>query len=272
MEEIKMYKAYWGMEFNPFEKGLSEKNFFQSKDFSQAMSRLEHLKTTKGIGLFTGLSGIGKTYTLRCFTNSLNPNLYKVIYLTLSTVTVLEFYKSLAYGLGVEIYSKKIDLFKAIQERIISLSRDKKITPVIIIDEAQYLKTEVLNDLKLLLNFDMDSKNYAVLILCGQPLLNNILSKQIHEALKQRIVINYNYEGISKEEISEYISSRLKLAGVFSEIFNANALEAINSCCNSSTRILNSIIEKCLIIGYQKNLKVIDTDIVMLAQNEINLI
>lgn len=267
-----MYKAYWGMEFNPFEKGLGEKKFFQSKDFSQAMSRLEHLKNIKGIGLFTGLSGIGKTYTLRCFTNSLNPNLYKVIYLTLSTVTVLEFYKSLAYGLGVEIYSKKIDLFKAIQERIVSLSRDKKITPVIIIDEAQYLKTEVLNDLKLLLNFDMDSKNYAVLILCGQPLLNNILSKQIHEALKQRIVINYNYEGISKEEISEYISSRLKLSGVFSEIFNANALEAINSCCNSSTRILNSIIEKCLIIGYQKNIKIIDTDIVMLAQNEINLI
>lgn len=103
-----MYKTYWGMEFNPFEKGLSEDNFFQSKDFSQAMSRLEHLKNMKGIGLFTGFSGIGKTYTLRCFTNSLNPNLYKVIYLTLSTVTVLEFYKSLAYGLGVEIYSKRL--------------------------------------------------------------------------------------------------------------------------------------------------------------------
>ncbi|MBC2582937.1 ExeA family protein [Clostridium sp. DJ247] len=267
-----MYKSYWGMEFNPFEKGLSEKNFFQSHDFSQAMSRLEHLKNMKGIGLFTGLSGIGKTYTLRCFTNSLNSNLYKVIYLTLSTVTVLEFYKSLAYGLGVEIYSKKIDLFKAIQERIISLSKDKKVTPVIIIDEAQYLKTEVLNDLKLLLNFDMDSRNYAVLILCGQPLLNNILSKQIHEALKQRIVINYNYEGICKEEVIEYISSRLKLCGVFNEIFNANALEAINSCCNGSTRLLNSLIEKCLIIGYQKSLKVIDTETVMLAQNEINLI
>lgn len=134
------------------------------------------------------------------------------------------------------------------------------------------LKTEVLNDLKLLLNFHMDSRNYAVLILCGQPLLNNILSKQIHEALKQRIVINYNYEGISKEEVIEYISTRLKLSGVLTEIFNANSLEAINSCCNGSTRILNSLIEKCLIIGYQKNLKVIDTEIVMMAQNEINLI
>jgi type II secretory pathway predicted ATPase ExeA len=267
-----MYKSYWGMEFNPFEKGLSEKNFFKSEDYSQALSRLEHLKNIKGIGLFTGLSGTGKTYTLRCFANTLNPNLYKVVYITLSTVTVLEFYKSIAYGLGLEAYSKKIDLFRAIQERIISLSKDKKITPIIIVDEAQYLKTEVLNDLKLLFNFDMDSKNHAVLILTGQPLLNNTLSKQIHEALKQRIVINYNYEGISKEEVSDYLDSRLKLCGIVDEIFNDNAIEAINSCCNGSTRLLNTILEKCLMIGYQKRVKVIDTEIVMSVQNEINLI
>lgn len=267
-----MYKTYWGMEFNPFEKSLSEKNCFKSNDYCQAISRLEHLKNIKGIGLFTGLSGTGKTYTMRCFATSLNSNLFKVVYIPLSTLTVLEFYKALAYGLGVEPYSKKIDLFKAIQERIISLAKDKKVTPVIIIDEAQYLKSEVLNDLKLLLNFDMDSKNYAIVILSGQPFLNNTLSKQVHEALKQRIVISYNYEGISKNEVAEYISTRLNLCGVSNKIFNDNAIESINSCCNASTRILNNIIEKCLIIGYQKNCNVIDTEIVMSAQNEIELV
>lgn len=267
-----MYKTYWGMEFNPFDKNLSDKNFFKSIDFTESLSRLEHLKTIKGIGLFTGLSGTGKTSTLRYFANSLNPNLFKVVYIPLSTVTVLEFYKSIAYGLGLESCSKKIDLFRAIQERIVTLSRDKKIVPVIIIDESQYLKTEVLNDLKLLLNFDMDSKNYAILILSGQPLLNNILSKQIHEALKQRIVINYNYQGISKEEAESYIYSRMQLCGVPNKIFNDNAIEAINSCSNGSIRVLNSIIEKCLIIGYQRNCNVIDTEIVMSAQNEIELI
>jgi len=76
---------------------------------------------------------------------------------------------------------------------------------------GQYLKTEVLNDLKILLNFNMDSKNYATLILSGQPILNGTLTKQVHEALKQRIVISYNFSGIAKQEIQEYISSRLKL-------------------------------------------------------------
>jgi general secretion pathway protein A len=268
----KMYKTYWGMEFNPFSKALSEKNYYKSNDYVQAISRLEHLKNIKGIGLFTGLSGTGKTYTLRCFSNSLNTNLFKTVYIPLSTVTVLEFYKGIAYGLGLEISSKKIELFRSIQERLISLSKDKKITPVIIIDEAQYLKTDILNDLKLLLNFDMDSKNHAILILSGQPVLNNTLSKHIHEPLKQRIVINYNYEGISKDEVRDYINSRFELCGVFNKIFNDNAIEAINSCCNSSVRALNNIIEKCLIIGYQKNINIIDTEIVMNAQNELELI
>ncbi len=188
-----MYKTYWGMELNPFDKGLAACDCFKSGDFAQASSRLEHLKNIKGIGLFTGLPGTGKTYSLRCFADSLNSNLYKVAYIPLSTVTVLEFYKSLAYGLGIEIFQKKVDLFKNIQERIISLSKDKKIIPVIIIDEAQYLKTDILNDLKILFNFEMDSKNYAIFILSGQPVLNDILSKQIHEALKQRIVIKWNF-------------------------------------------------------------------------------
>lgn len=267
-----MFNAFWGMEFNPFDKNISERNCFKSKDFNQAIARLEHLKVVKGIGLFTGAPGSGKTYTLRCFAAGLNPNLYKIVYIPLSTVTVMEFYRALAYGLNLEPASKKVDLFKSIQERITSLAKDKKIIPTIIIDESQYLKTEVLNNIKLLLNFDMDSKSHAIFILNGQSVLNDILSKQVHEALKQRIVINYNFEGISRTETEDYILSRLNLCGVHETIFKSNTIEAIYSCCNGSTRKLNSLIEKCLLLGAQKNVRVIDTDMVMAAQNEIELV
>ena len=263
------------MEFNPFTKNNKDKInkiCFNSIDFKNATARLEHLKKIKGIGLVTGYAGTGKTFTLRHFANNLNTSLYKLVYIPLSTITVLEFYKALAYGLDLEPPNKKIDIFRAIQERIITLAKDKKIVPVIMIDECQYLKTAVLNDLKLLLNFDMDSKNYAVLILAGQPVLNNTLSKQVHEPLKQRIVINYNFEGISKKEVKDYITSRFELCGVHSQIFNENAIEAISSCCNGSIRKLNSLIDKCLLSGYLNKVTTIDTDIVMSAQNEIELI
>jgi general secretion pathway protein A len=163
-------------------------------------------------------------------------------------------------------------VFKSIQERISSLAKDKRIIPVLIIDEAQYLKTDVINSIKMILNFEMDSKNHAIFILNGQPSLNITLSKQVHESIRQRIVIKYNFEGISKSEMEDYISSRLELCGVHEPVFNKNSMEAIYSCCNGSTRKVNAIVEKCLIIGAQTKNRVIDTEMVMTAQNEIELI
>ena len=266
-----MYKSYWGMTFNPFQKEISEKQCMETKDFKQAKGRFEYLKNTRGIGLFTGLAGVGKTYAMRCFTTGLNSNLYKVVYIPLSTVTVPEFYRTLAYGLGLEPACKKIDVFNQIRDCIVTLVKSKKIVPVIIIDEAQYLKTDVLNDIKLLLNFEMDSKNHAIFILIGQPVLNNILSKQVHEALKQRIIISYNFEGISREETEEYILTRLKSCGVTTPIFDANSIEDIISCSNGSIRKLNNLVEKCLILGATNKVETINTEIVMIAQNEIEL-
>jgi len=127
------------------------------------MKRLEHLKNIRGIGLFTGLPGVGKTYTMRAFIASLNPNLYKVVYLPMTTITTNEFYKDLASGLGLTPSYRKIDNFRQIQERIKALYKDQKITLAILIDEAQYLSRAILADLKLLMNFDMDSR----MKLCG---------------------------------------------------------------------------------------------------------
>lgn len=267
-----MYDSYWAMEYNPFKKNDKSDTTYQTADFANAIARLEHLKKTGGIGIFTGLAGVGKTFAVREFSKTLNPNLYKVVYISLSTVTVLEFYKSLAYGLDLDPPNKKVDIFRVIQERIVTLSKDKRITTVVLVDEANYLQTGILNDIKLLLNFDMDSKDYAVFVLAGQPLLNNILSKQVHESLKQRIVINYNFHGITKEEARDYIKTRFSLCGVHTEIINENALESICLCSNGSIRKLNTLVDKCLLIGSINKANVIDTEIVMSAQNEIELV
>jgi type II secretory pathway predicted ATPase ExeA len=267
-----MFTTYWEMQFNPFSKTASSEYSFESEDFKQATARLRHLSEIKGIGLFTGLSGTGKTYTLKKFADSLNPSLYKILYLPLSTLTVLEFYRAMAIALGIAPAFRKIDLFNSIQERIISMSTDKRITTVIILDEGQYLNVKILNDLKILLNFDMDSRNHAVTIIAGQPVLSSTLSTHLHEALAQRIVINYAFNGLCKNELQAYIDSRFKVCGVHANIFDANALEALWGCCGNSPRVINSLVEKCLHIGFQQKAKSIDTEIVMLASSEISLV
>ena len=187
-------------------------------------------------------------------------------------MTVLEFYRAIALGLGIVPPYKKIDLFNSIQERILSLSKDKRVTTVIICDEGQYLNTKILHDLKIIMSFNMDTENHAVIIIVGQPTLANTLSMSVHEALAQRIVINYTFNGLTKNEMVEYLDSRLKSCGVRQNIFAENALEALWGCCAGAPRLVNSLAEKCLLIGFQKNVKIIDTDIVMLANSEISLV
>lgn len=266
-----MYLSYYGLEFNPFDKDIDVKYSFETTDFKILSNRLNFIKEHKGMALITGNPGLGKTFSIRSFVNSLNPNLYKSIYICMSTLTVHEFYKQLCYELDIEPPYKKIDMFKSIQERIINLVRDRKINVIIVIDEAQYLKPAILNDLKLLFNFELDSKNYVSLILVGQPLLNTILNRNTFEALRQRITVSYNMAGITKDELVKYINSRIETAHGNTGIFNEQALETIYSACNGSIRVANNIITKSFIIGKSKNKQIIDSDIILEASNELSL-
>lgn len=266
-----MFKQFYGMSFNPFDKGLKEKDAYASKDLKEMISRLEYLDKTRGLAVFTAFSGSGKTFALRCFSKKLNANLTKVIYLSFSTITTTEFYRQLSMALGLEVFAKKSDMFKNIQSYLENMLNDKRIHYIIVLDEAQYLSNDILKDFKMLMNFFMDSKDCFSLVLIGQPFLNNILEKQIHESLKQRIVINYEFEGLSESEVKEYIESRLSLVEASNKIIDENAISALHGCCYGSIRKLNSIITKALLIGAQHKKTSIDTDIIMAASNELSL-
>jgi len=254
------------MAFDPFSANASY--CFESNDYKNCVSRLNYLLTQKGFGLFTGLPGTGKTFTMRSFIASLNKNMYKVSYSAMSSLTTMDFYRSLAYGLDLEPAYKKVDMFRQIQQRIMVLSKDKKVIPVFILDEAQYLNTTILNDLKILFNFDMDSLRPAVVIITGLPMLNNILVKQVHEAIAQRIIVNYRFSGLTRSDTEAYIVNALNAASASAAIFQPAAIEALFAGCVGSIRKLNGVISTALLIGEQKNLSSIDIDTVMLAINE----
>lgn len=266
-----MFKQFYGMTMNPFEKSIKEKDAYLSRDLKEMISRLEYLNDTRGIGLFTATPGSGKTFALRCFAQKVNPNLTKVIYLCFTTVSTTEFYRQFCISLGIEPSTRKSDMFKSIKDYMESMSNDKRVHYILVWDEAQYLNNDILKDLKLLMNFSMDSKDCFSLVLIGQPVLNNILDKQIHEALKQRIVINYNFEGLSEDEAIDYIHSRLSISGASPKIFDDNAALAAYRSCAGSIRRLNMILTKALIMGTQHEKSVIDTDIIMATANEISL-
>lgn len=260
----------YGMEFNPFQKN-SKEILYAGKEYKEGMFRLDYLSKTKGFGILTGAPGCGKTTLVRNWSHSLNTSLFKVYYTSLTTVSVNEFYRDLAKSLGAMPSYRKADNFRAIREEINSLALDKKKTPVIIIDEANYIHTKVLNDLKILFNFEMDSRDRAVVLLVGLPLLNATLSLSIHEPFRQRIVMNYNLEGLSKEEGREYIETKLRGVDCHQQVFEDAAIEAILNDSNGSAREINKLCNEALMIGNSENADRITTDIVMQAVNDITL-
>ena len=213
------YFTRYGLEFNPFIKN-SKKILVSTSEYKETLFRLDYLAKTKGFGLITGAPGRGKTTAIRTWAATLNPSLYKVVYSSLSTLTPNDFYRNLVKELGSEPAFKKPDNFRIIQEEITRLSLKKRKTPIIIIDEANYINNAILNDLNILFNFEMDSRDRAAILLAGLPKLNSTLQLQIHEPLKQRIVMNYNLEGLSKDEGRAYIEENI-LCVVCSSIYHS---------------------------------------------------
>ncbi|MBQ8945923.1 MAG: AAA family ATPase [Lachnospiraceae bacterium] len=267
-----MFNSYYSLAFNPFDKQqLPEKDCFRSKDFDEMTSRLNFLKDTRGIGLFTASPGMGKSFCLKCFASTLNPNLYHMEYVCLSTISVADFYKQLCLILGVKDRGGKTVMFKAIQEQIYYLYHEKRQPLLLAIDEAQYLSTGILNDIKMLMNYGYDSVNCFTLILCGESHLNAILRTQPHEALRQRITVHYNYQGLSDSEAIEYILHKLNCAGSSKAIIDESALNAVVGQTHGNPRLIDNIMSDALVIGSQQDKKCIDVDVILAAANNQNL-
>ncbi len=266
-----MFKAFYGMDFNPFTNEIDAKFSFSSNDFVQASARLDILRQHKGIGLITGEPGCGKSFALRCFVASLNKSLFKVVYIPITTLTVKEFYMALCDGLGVIPTYKKVNLFKQIQEAIYSYA-SKNIVPVIIIDEVQFISNCILDDFRLLLNFDMDSKNYCMVIFSGQPKLVLQLNRQHHEALRQRIAINYSFAGLSRLETKDYIASRFKACGKGDPPVEDDAYEFIFTTTGGFPRKINQLMTMALLTGFKQKLPSLNAELFLSANDELNII
>ena len=264
------YFTRYGLEFNPFIKN-SKEILVSSAEYKETLFRLDYLAKTKGFGLLTGSAGRGKTTAIRSWTATLNPSLYKVVYSSFSTLTPNDFYRNLVKELGSEPAFKKPDNFRIIQEEITRLSVEKRKTPIIIIDEANYINNAILNDLKILFNFEMDSRDRAAILLAGLPKLNSTLQLQIHEPLKQRIVMNYNLEGLSKEEGKTYISKKLIGAGCNQTVFEDAAIEAILNAADGTPRLINKYCNASMLIGDTNKANLITKEIAMQAINDCEL-
>lgn len=262
------YYLRYGLDYNPFIKNTN-KIFVETSEVKELKTRLDFLIETKGMGLVTGQPGLGKTSAIRNYLEKLNPNNYKVIYISLSTLTVIDFYRFLAESLGNEPKFRKPDNFKLIQNSISLFADGKKITPIIVVDEANALSSKILADLKMLFNFNMDSKDKAVVILSGLSSINDILNYRSHDDIRQRIVTKFEMQPLNENDSLNYLQTKLEKAGGSMSIFEEGTVKAIISLSGGIPRMIDKVMNTALLIGDNYNSKLITREIIQMVEHEI---
>jgi len=241
-----MYRKHFGLTRNPFDKEIDPEDFFPSAAAKEMEVRLRYLLELRGIGLITGEVGSGKTCICRKVATSLNNGLYRCCYVPNSTGNVLDLYKTIAWELGLPVERNRAALYRCIRTEVTRLCLEVKIRPILIVDEAQHLRNDVLEDLRLLTNYDMDSKNRLCLLLVGQAGLRRRLSMSVHEALAQRIVVRHHLTGLTRDELPLYLAHLLHLAGTEEKLFEPEAQEALFVATNGLPRKVNLLAHHAL--------------------------
>ena len=267
------FEQFYSMNRNTFDKQHLEKDdAFISHDHREVIAGLHYLTNNKGLGVVTAPCGSGKSFAIKCFMENLNPNLFTTAYITLSTVTVLDFYKEICKALSLEEKGGKTGMYHKIKGHIFQLHNSLKRPLVMVVDEAQYLNRHILKELKMLTNFKYDSKYCFTLILCGEPDLLNTLNLDINEGLRQRIIYHYEFRGLSDDEVREYIYHKLNIAGASETIIGEDALTAITAFAGGSARLIDKAMTSALTLGAQIGQTTINADTMKAAIEDLSLI
>jgi len=264
-----MYRAHFGFTHYPFERALQPDELFASSAAREAQARLQHLVELRGIGLVTGEVGSGKTTVCRQLAASLHPGLYRLFYVPLSTGNVMDMYKAIAWQLGLPVERSRATAYRAIHTEISRLTLDTKILPILVVDEAQHLRNEVLEDLRLLTNFAMDAERRLCLLLVGLTELRRRLTMAVHESLTQRIVVRYHLTGLTRDELPAYLTHRLQLAGCTLPVFEPAAVEALFQATQGLPRKINLVAHYALSAAALAKLRQVSADHVQTALDEV---
>lgn len=265
------FLQFFGLKFNPFRKEVPVEQLFASSSSIELRSRLEFLEATRGIGLIIGEPGAGKTTALRAYIKQLNPASYHVCYFALSTLNVREFLNGLAIELGEVPAFQRVKTIHLIQQTIQTMFQERKTTPVIVLDEMHLASSTIFKELRLILNFEMDSHNPYILIMAAQPPIRTKLNLNVHLPLRQRISVRCTLQGLEEEELENYLSTRLAFSGNNEQIFKPQSIPAIYSISGGLPRVVNSLATNCLIYACQQGERYVDEECVYQAANELKI-
>lgn len=266
-----MYRSHYKLKEKPFQISPDPKFLWLGEKHKEALATMKYgILGNKGFMLLTGDAGTGKTTLINTLVNSLDE---EIIVATVPDPGLdnLDFYNFISNVFGIKgNYNSKGPFLLHFSQFLNQAYADNK-KVLLIIDEAQRLSQDLLEEIRLLSNIEKENTKLLNIFFVGQNEFNDILKAKVNKALKQRIPISYNIEPLSENEIGEYIRSRLKVAGSEENIFSSEAIHEIFLFSCGLPRLINIICDHALLTGYVKGAKKINLDIIKECKKELKI-
>ncbi|MCK9365071.1 MAG: AAA family ATPase [Syntrophales bacterium] len=256
-----MYLEYWGLQKYPFENTPDPEFFFFSSEHEEALSRITYgIRRNKGALLLTGEIGCGKTLLSRVLIKQMQHENIDIGLIANPSLEPLDFLSETLYQLGLSSQATtKTEMLKTLNNKLMENSNKSTIS-LLIIDEAQTIYKDTFEEIRMLLNFQMNDRYLLNLLFLGQPELRDMIVS--NKQLDQRVAIRYHLNPLSRSDTTKYILFRLEKAGLKKNIFSDEAFETICAYSGGVPRKINNICDLALLIGFGLKVELIDQNIV----------
>lgn len=262
-------RAHFGLHAIPMTREIAVHDRWKHAIYEEALADILGTVVQRMSAAIIGPSGAGKSGLLRSLTDALPEARYRVHYVKVTDLNKRDFCRELSTALGCSPAGHYGALVHTIQQRCQSLLDQESLRPVILIDEAHDIRPDVLGMLRVLTNFEMDSRLVVSIVLAGQTQLRDLLRRDELEAVSRRIAQYTSLRLLSREEARQYLAHRLHVAGAKNDLFDDAAHDALYEAAQGNLRATNRLALKSLEIAAAGRCPVVGADHVASARLKV---
>lgn len=264
------HTAYFGFKVEPFANDLNPKNLLKLPGMISVKERMDYILNLGGVMVVTGDVGSGKSTSLRFSKSHHHSSAVLILDLVANSGSLSEFYKQLCWSLDLTIQSSsRAFLLKTFKQTLSDIVSTKKQKVVLVVDEANLLRPEVLAELHTMTQFENDSKNLISVVLAGQSNLLDKLTFRTSAPLASRVIARTHLTSINQDQMHEYLKHHLQMSGVKKMLFADEAVTAIHQGSGGLLRRANSLARGGLVAAAIEKEELVSAEHIRMASSEL---